>query len=93
MLSETILDERGRYQTVSGVPEYAGLHIWRPDRSEEHVFRGKSVGEFLDDASNQSGAWLIDGGWFGPPGPIRVRWVDGEWVNDGFPPWPMNPPT
>lgn len=93
MLNETILAERGYYEAINGVCGYAGLNIWRPDLSEKHVFRGKSVGEFLSDASNQSGAWLIDVGWGGPSGPIRVRWVDGEWVNDGFPPWPMNPPT
>ena len=45
-----------------------------------------SVAEFLMRHENQSGMWLIDGGWGGPPGPIVVRWNDeaNEWENGGF---------
>lgn len=78
MINQRLRDERG----MPGV----GVCIWREDRSEQLTIR-VSVGEFLDDPDRQCGAWLIDGGWGGPPGPIRVRWVNGEWICDGFPPY------
>jgi len=63
-----------------------GVVIWRPDRSQEELEK-VSVENFLSKPENCSGEWLIDGGWGGPPGPIKVKW-DGEyWVNFGFPPW------
>ena len=64
--------------------------IWRkfeddPDKKENYAYRG-TVGEFLSKPENQSGTWLIDGGWGGPPGPIHVRWNEEtkEWKNGGF---------
>ena len=47
-----------------------------------------TVGLWLSGPDHQSGTWLIDGGWGGPPGavPIHVRWNDVEkaWENLGF---------
>ena len=43
-----------------------------------------TVGEFLLDPANQSGTWLIDGGWGGPPGPIYVRWNGTFWEHGGY---------
>jgi hypothetical protein len=75
----------GRLADERGVPGL-GVCIWRPDRSED-VCVEQTVGEFLSEPQRQSGEWLIDGGWGGPPGPIKVRWAGGQWQVLGFPPW------
>ena len=64
---------------------YGFVCIWRKDRSIDISFKG-TVGEWLSMPENQSGTWLIDGGWGGPPGAIHVRWDDDkkEWENGGF---------
>lgn len=86
-LGETLSAEQGRYlDAQTGRYVMHGVAIWRPDGSEEYRI-SMTVGEFLGRPEHQCGAWLIDAGWGGPPGPIRVRWVEGEWENDGFPPW------
>lgn len=66
-----------------------GVCIWRDGDHGDHTYRKCSVGEFLSRPENQSGDWYIDGGWGGPPGPIRVQWIlpEGPWINLGFPPW------
>ena len=69
-LGETLSNERG----MPGV----GVYIWRPDRTEKHCVQ-TSVGEFLSRPENQSGIWLIDGGWGGPPGTIHVQWNGTDW--------------
>ncbi|MDE2101666.1 MAG: hypothetical protein KGL39_30750, partial [Patescibacteria group bacterium] len=74
-LGETLSNERG----MPGV----GVCIWRPDGTEDHCVQ-TNVGEFLSRPENQSGTWLIDGGWGGPPGPIHVRWNGTDWDNGGF---------
>jgi hypothetical protein len=56
--------------------------IWRLGVSGDSA-RECAVGEFLSRPENQSGAWLIDGGWGSPPGPIQVRWNGVEWENRG----------
>lgn len=55
--------------------------IWR--RGHNPLMWDGTVGEFLERSDNQSGTWLIDGGWGGPPGPIEVDWIDGEWIDQG----------
>ncbi len=74
-LSKSLLNERG----MPGI----GVAIWRKDRSQDYLVK-TSVGEFLAKPENQSGTWLIDGGWGGPPGPIYVRWNGSDWENGGF---------
>lgn len=60
-----------------------GVAIWR--EGENCSCRKMSVGEFLSLPENQSGSWLIDGGWGGPPGPLVVQWgQDGAWRLLGF---------
>jgi hypothetical protein len=72
-------------ETLSNVREPdIGVCIWRPDKSEDHFVTDASVGEFLARPEHQSGTWLIDGGWGGPPGPIHVRWNGTDWDNGGF---------
>lgn len=63
--------------------------IWRMPRDGSDIARHCSVGEFLSRPENFGGAWYIDGGWGGPPGPIRVYWDDvaKAWRNHGYPPW------
>jgi len=74
-LSKALREEKG-------MPDI-GVCIWRPDRSVE--FCGvTTVEEFLSRSENCSGEWFIDGGWGGPPGPIKVIWLDGNWVSKGF---------
>lgn len=63
------------------------LCIWRKGSTAGSIEKGKSVGEFLSDPANQSGTWLIDGGWGGPPGPIHVRWNGSFWENGGYCGW------
>ena len=46
--------------------------IWRSPKDGSDESRKCTVGEFLSKQENQSGSWFIDGGWGGPPGPIRV---------------------
>jgi hypothetical protein len=77
-LSDTLINE-------NGMPNI-GVCIWREDKSFEIYYKG-TVGEFLSRKENQYGNWLIDGGWGGPPGPIKVIWNNYHWVNYGFPPW------
>jgi len=77
-LSDVLRKEKG----IPGI----GVCIWRQDRSVEFC-KYLPVEEFLSREENQSGEWLIDGGWGGPPGPIKVVWKDGKWENHGFPPW------
>ena len=81
-LPQSLLDERGMFDV--------GAAIWRPGSSETAYYtRGKeTVGEFL--SRHQSGEWLIDGGWGGPPGPLRVKWDGNDWINLGFPPWDLS---
>jgi len=76
-LPKTLADENGA--------GFGFVCIWRPKRSDGN-HEASSVGEFLSRPENQSGTWLIDGGWGGPPGPIHVRWNDAEaaWENGGF---------
>ncbi len=69
----------------AGIPGI-GVCIWRHDHSVDIAFKG-TVGEFLSKEENQSGEWLIDGGWGSPPGPIKVRWEIDHWANFGFWPW------
>ena len=69
----------------SGMPG-VGVCIWRDDRSVE--FCGETtVEDFLSREENCSGEWFIDGGWGGPPGPIKVHWNGKVWIDEGFPPW------
>lgn len=60
--------------------------IWRTDRpaGESSARYGISVGDWLSQPENQSGTWLIDGGWGGPPGPVHVRWDGDKWINGGY---------
>lgn len=93
MLPKRLMDECGKCFDVSKQQhEIRGVFIWRQGESETlanpRTRKMVTVGEFLGRPDNQSGSWLIDAGWGGPPGPIRVRWVDGDWVYDGFPPYP-----
>ncbi|KKN88154.1 hypothetical protein LCGC14_0252260 [marine sediment metagenome] len=60
-----------------------GVAIWRRGEGRGPMWKG-TVGEFLNRSDYQSGTWLIDGGWGGPPGPIEVDWVDGQWVSQGY---------
>lgn len=59
--------------------------IWRTDGSVDVSFKG-SVQEWLIKPENQSGTWLIDGGWGGPPGPIHVKWDEktAAWLYGGY---------
>jgi hypothetical protein len=59
--------------------------IWR-EGDNGCVARKCTVKDWLSRPENQSGTWLIDGGWGGPPGPIHVRWAETrqEWENGGF---------
>ena len=79
-LPDTLINENGG--------GFGFVCIWRKD-DHGNSSRTCSVGEWLSRAENQSGTWLIDGGWGGPPGPIRVDWDEGAavWRNRGFPPW------
>lgn len=63
---------------------YGFVCIWR--RGEDAPPRRCTVGEFLSRQENQSGAWLIDGGWGGPPGAVHVRWDAAllEWEYGGY---------
>jgi hypothetical protein len=70
LLPKSLREEKG----IPGV----GICIWRKDRSVD--FCGETtVEEFLSREENCSGEWLIDGGWGGPPGPIKVCWGGGSW--------------
>lgn len=62
--------------------------IWRRGDNGESA-RRCTVGEFLSLPETRGGSWYIDGGWGGPPGPIRVDWDESvaAWRNRGFPPW------
>ena len=76
-LPQVLIDERG----MPGL----GVSIKRRDQKKSGLVTC-SVGEWLDRPEHQSGGWLIDGGWGGPPGPIYVHWdqQSGAWVNWGF---------
>lgn len=73
-LRKELIEERGML--------LAGVAIWRRGEGAGPLWVG-TVGEFLDRPDYQSGTWLIDGGWGGPPGPIEVDWIDGEWIDQG----------
>lgn len=84
-ISESLRAERGMLLRESGQERWH-CAIWRKGNNREHgTYRsGMTVGEFLLDPANQSGTWLIDGGWGGPPGPIYVRWNGTAWEDGGF---------
>ena len=75
-LGESLFNERGG--------AFGFVCIWRKGGSVD-ARRGMSAGEFLTRSENQSGTWLIDGGWGGPPGPIHVQWDEESerWINGG----------
>ena len=77
-LPQDLIDESGG--------SFGFVCIWRKDDKGSHARDGIAVGEWLSRPENQSGTWLIDGGWGGPPGPIHVRWNDQEhaWENGGY---------
>lgn len=79
-LPKTLIDENGG--------SFGYVCIWRSPKDDDDYARKCSVGEFLSKKENQSGTWYIDGGWGGPPGPIRVDWDEQNqcWINKGFPP-------
>jgi hypothetical protein len=61
--------------------------IWRPGRIGNDCYRHEvTVEQFLGMPGNFGGTWLIDGGWGGPPGPVRVDWLDSEsrWQCRGY---------
>jgi len=60
--------------------------IWRYPRDGTDSAKTCTVGEWLSKPENQSGTWMIDGGWGGPPGPIHVRWSEEKqcWENGGY---------
>lgn len=74
-LPELLVNENGG--------SYGFVCIWRKGQKEDSA-RKCTVGDFLAKSENQSGSWYIDGGWGGPPGPIRVDWDGNKWVNAGF---------
>lgn len=71
-----------RLRKEAGMPGI-GVSICRPGRDESHMWNG-TVESFLLMPEHQSGTWLIDGGWGGPPGPIHVRWTGVAWESGGF---------
>lgn len=73
--SETLLNENGG--------GFGFVCIWRLGEAGGRR-DSVTVRQFLSDPANQSGTWLIDGGWGGPPGPIHVRWTVDHWENGGF---------
>jgi hypothetical protein len=78
-LSQGLRDENGGF--------YGFVMIWRRGQSiREGYRRGVTVEQFLSHPDNLSGSWLIDGGWGGPPGPLRVDWLDEEfrWECKGY---------
>ena len=60
--------------------------IGRPEQDEDCCRHGVTVEEFLSKPENFGGTWLIDGGWGGPPGPIRVDWLNSQsrWQSRGY---------
>jgi hypothetical protein len=60
--------------------------IGRPGQNDDCYRHGVAVEEFLSKPENFGGTWLIDGGWGGPPGPVRVDWLTSEsrWQCRGF---------
>jgi hypothetical protein len=60
--------------------------IGRPGQTDDCCRRGVNVEQFLSEPENFGGTWLIDGGWGGPPGPIRVDWLASEsrWQCRGY---------
>lgn len=80
-LPQNLIDEKG-------MPGVGVAYKWLngPKGGEVGYFQ-ETVGEWLSRPENQGGTWLIDGGWGGPPGPLRVDWANGAWVSRGFPPW------
>jgi hypothetical protein len=70
---------------------YGFVVIGRPyritDLDADDCYRyGVNVEQFLSKPENFGGTWLIDGGWGGPPGPIRVDWLARElrWQCRGY---------
>lgn len=80
-----LLPEQLRKENGGG---FGFVCIWRKDNHEDTA-RKCTVEEWLSMPENFGGEWLIDGGWGGPPGPIKVRWNEDKacWENLGFPPW------
>lgn len=80
LLPDTLIGEKGG--------GFGFVCIWRMPRDGSDTARRCTVGDFLSRNENIGGIWYIDGGWGGPPGPIRVDWDDSEkvWRNRGFPP-------
>lgn len=76
-LSDTLINENGG--------AFGFVCIWRKGDHSDSA-RTCSVGEWLSRPENQSGTWLIDGGWGGPPGPLHVRWDAAQqaWESGGF---------
>jgi hypothetical protein len=64
----------------NGGDHYGFVAISRPGQIDDGCYRyGVSVEQFLSEPENFGGTWLIDGGWGGPPGPIRVDWLDSKY--------------
>jgi hypothetical protein len=61
-----------------------GARVSRPDKSKEYWTGDKNVGVLLAKPEMQSGAWLVDGGWGAPPGPLCVEWQGGRWIGRGY---------
>ena len=76
-LPQALIEERGTPEVGVAISRSGG----------KVVYVKYSVGEFLSQPENMSGEWYIDGGWGGPPGPIKVVWNGHYWENHGFPPW------
>lgn len=76
-LHQSLIDEAGG--------SFGFVCIWRRGETGDDA-RKCTVGEWLSRPENQSGTWLIDGGWGGPPGPIHVRWDESAqaWENGGY---------
>lgn len=71
----------------SGPPnDYDFVCVWRPDQHTGEDARKGTLAQWLTRPENQSGQWLIDGGWGGPPGPVCVRWDEEthQWRNRGY---------
>lgn len=85
-LSDSLVNEFGMPAVGISIKRW-GFYKGAPG-AVSYMWRG-TVGEFLSLPEHQSGSWYIDGGWGGPPGPIRVDWIEAEryWKCRGFPPW------
>jgi hypothetical protein len=71
----------------NGGDHYGFVAISRPGQAGDGCYRyGVTVEQFLGMPENFGGTWLIDGGWGGPPGPVRVDWLSSElrWQCRGY---------